>query len=256
MSLSRSRKAQLSCERLDERCLPSVTAQFVDGGGVAVYGDQLANHIAVRIGGDGSVVVTSDNVVVPIEGQLTPPFGPPRPPRVPGGIEIVPIENSQGSTVQFVTVQGMGGDDRISTSRVGIQPPGVRVTVYGDDGNDTLIGGLGTESFFGGAGNDLILAGAGNNFIDAGAGDDRVFAGDGNDTVLGGAGNDTIDGGGGNDDLRGGLGNDTLKGGPGSDRLSGGPGADTFVTDGLDLMDFNPSEGDTTTLEEVPVIYG
>ncbi|MFO1037183.1 MAG: calcium-binding protein [Geminicoccaceae bacterium] len=69
-------------------------------------------------------------------------------------------------------------------------------------------------------------------------GDDTIWSGSGNDFLRGGADNDFLWGGAGNDDIRGGTGNDKLYGFTGddilecdlgTDRLSGGAGNDKFV---------------------------
>lgn len=228
MSLRSRSKARLSCERLDERCLPAVSALFLNGS-LSVVGDDFANNIVVRQGFINSIVVTNNNVVVPVLGGQPTVFN-----------------------TRFVTVQGMGGGDVINTSQLFL--PYARIELHGNGGNDTLIGGFGPESFFGGSGNDFVDANDGNDVIDGGTGDDRLLGGAGDDVIEGGEGNDQIDGGFGNDDLRGGFGNDflfgnagndVLKGGPGSDRFQGGYGADTFITEGFELIfDFNPNEGD------------
>jgi Ca2+-binding RTX toxin-like protein len=83
---------------------------------------------------------------------------------------------------------------------------GLKATIAGTSGPDTLRGTPRPD----------VIAGLGGN--------DTIFGLGGNDTICGGGGNDTISGGPGNDRLFGELGNDTLIGGPGLDRLSGGPG--------------------------------
>jgi Ca2+-binding RTX toxin-like protein len=250
-------RARLSCEPLEDRCVPTVTATMVDGN-LTVYGDDAGNNIVVQRTAVG-FTVTNNGEAVPIDVQNSTDAPLSRPIRSPGQVNgIVPIDFGTPAltTPLSVTVLGMGGNDRIVTQGLLPNPwlPQVRAALNGGDGNDTLIGGFGTESFSGGAGDDYILAGNGNNFIDAGAGNDKVFAGGGNDIVIGGDGDDYLDGGLGNDDLRGGLGNDTLKGGVGSDKLTGGQGADTPITDGYDFTDFNPKEGDTLVFDEAPVV--
>jgi Ca2+-binding RTX toxin-like protein len=134
--------------------------------------------------------------------------------------------------------------------------------MWGDDGDDRLLGG---------GGDDMLHAGAGNDFLDGGEGDDEIHGEDGIDTisyasagagvlitfreeyqarVSGGGGRDSIggferivgsqfadtltgdiivnyvDGAAGDDVLAGRLGLDTLLGGNGSDSLDGGAGAD------------------------------
>lgn len=63
-------------------------------------------------------------------------------------------------------------------------------TVYGGDGNDTLIGGSGIDVLIGGPGNDLLVGGAGRDTIDGNEGDDTLAGGLDSDLLAGGEGND------------------------------------------------------------------
>ena len=84
--------------------------------------------------------------------------------------------------------------------------------IYGNLGNDTLIGSNNHACYlYGGRGHDLLLG--------KGVFDDWFF---------GDAGNDVIKGLGGNDNLFGNLGRDKLIGGLGDDTMTGGTGADAF----------------------------
>ncbi|MEB3358472.1 MAG: calcium-binding protein [Synechococcales bacterium] len=73
--------------------------------------------------------------------------------------------------------------------------------VFGNGGQDQLIGGDLADALSGGTGNDLLLGnggsdrlagGAGNDFIDGGAGNDQIFGGSGVDFVFTGAGADQV----------------------------------------------------------------
>ncbi|MDX2936776.1 calcium-binding protein [Streptomyces ipomoeae] len=137
------------------------------------------------------------------------------------------------------------------------------VELYGEDGNDRIVGGGGVWGFgsrggkgndimtdcsycSGGAGNDSLTGGttvtrntltgdSGNDILygktDAddlwgGEGNDKLYGGRGNDTLHGQQGNDVLNGDQDNDTLWGNSGNDVLRGGQGTDKLSGGPGSD------------------------------
>jgi Ca2+-binding RTX toxin-like protein len=150
------------------------------------------------------------------------------------------------SEVKRVKVIGGGGDDLID-----IHGAGLRGTVEGNDGNDSIIGsnfvdelngGLGDDTLLGTAGDDSIAGEEGNDVVDGGAGNDRlradhgrtvnvgndkVYGGEGDDLVYGGHGNDFLNGGNGKDSLFGYDGDDTLIGGDGTDNLYGGAGNDT-----------------------------
>ena len=101
-------------------------------------------------------------------------------------------------------------------------------TIYGTDGEDSLLGGYG---------DDRLVAYDGNDLADGGDGNDRVLGYGGDDTLLGGLGNDTIEGSDGADVLQGQTGDDSLRGGNHDDTLIGGDGNDTLNGDsGNDLM--------------------
>ncbi len=81
-----------------------------------------------------------------------------------------------------LTVNGLNGDDRIDAS--GLQA-GLKLTINGGLGVDTMIGGKGDDLFNGGDGNDVAHMGAGNDTFVWNPGDD-------NDTLRGQAGTDTM----------------------------------------------------------------
>ena len=124
------------------------------------------------------------------------------------------------------------------------------VTVFGNNGNDSIIGTSADESIDGGIGNDTILGLGGNDTIIAGRGDDSVDGGDGIDELRfsttsnitvdlnqttaqnTGEGNDIfvnfeqVQGGDGRDLITGSAIAETLKGGDGLDTIDGGAGND------------------------------
>jgi Ca2+-binding RTX toxin-like protein len=99
---------------------------------------------------------------------------------------------------------GKAGDDYIETHGSSAS------YIYGDDGNDRLIGSYGNDGLYGGAGNDYYDGGHGSDsiaeslWVRAGT---LVFS---NDVISGGEGDDYID-------SR--LGSDRIHGGPGNDRI-------------------------------------
>jgi hypothetical protein len=109
---------------------------------------------------------------------------------------------------------------------------------------------------FGEGGNDTIVGAEAGDFLVAGAGDDTVEGGAGNDNVVGGAGNDSLAGDAGNDTLTGSNGNDTLNGGADADQLTGDEGEDTFAfntaaaANGDSVADFTSGE-DTIDVQNV-----
>ena len=97
--------------------------------------------------------------------------------------------------------------------------------LWGENGNDTLIGG---------SAGDLLFDDLGNNLLNGGGGNDTLVGYDGgadaSNTLLGGAGDDELGGGGNGKFLMdGGDGNDVLHIGGGAGTALGGDGNDRFV---------------------------
>lgn len=128
--------------------------------------------------------------------------------------------------------------------------------LYGDAGNDIIIGGDDIDLIYGGDGNDKIYAGDGRNAVYGGKGNDFLLGGWENDRLFGDAGNDTIYGWGDDDTIHGGSGNDTIYGGSGNDRIETGKGNDTVYFEGKEHgIDTVSSEGGTTTLKFIDEKY-
>jgi Ca2+-binding RTX toxin-like protein len=103
-----------------------------------------------------------------------------------------------------------------------------RVTIYGEEGDDRLIGGPGRDGLYGDDWDDNTADG--NDSIVGGAGDDSLYGHKGADRLTGGDEDDNLRGGEGNDDLVGGPGDDSLLADgtkDGADDLDGGPGWDS-----------------------------
>ena len=104
-----------------------------------------------------------------------------------------------------VIIHGLAGNDYIIANEYSPKSS----YIYGDDGNDILIGGFGNDGLYGGLGNDrydgrygsdtvtewvgIVGSLVSNNDIISGAeGDDFIVSGEGIDTIRGGPGNDQI----------------------------------------------------------------
>ena len=109
------------------------------------------------------------------------------------------------------------------------------ITVYGEDGNDTIYGGSAVDVLDGGPGNDELDGNGGNDRIDGGPGDDTLYAGGGDTTLSGGPGHDSIHTGGHNE-LAGG--NSTVLAQDGEqDQISCSVwGADIVYADAIDVV--------------------
>jgi len=115
--------------------------------------------------------------------------------------------------------------------------------IYGDKGNDQLIGGFGREIYFyGGDGNDKFIGGDGDEIIDMGAGNNNIIAGGGNDKIRVDAGANTVDGGAGNDTILSGI--------SGYLKIIGGTGEGDVV-----IVDPINSTGSNLKLEERKFSY-
>jgi len=103
---------------------------------------------------------------------------------------------------------------------------------------------------FGNGGNDVLIGGALGDVINGGQHEDHLIGNGGADWLVGGDDNDLLEGGSGNDLLEGGNGLDVLAGNAGFDRLLGGAGADHFSAAGFDgvtdrIEDYSFADGDT-----------
>ncbi len=101
--------------------------------------------------------------------------------------------------------------------------------VYGQAGNDTIIGGFGNDRLLGGADDDRIFARNGDDFVSGDDGKDFILGNNGANQLIGGGDDDRIIGGLGNDSIYGQAGNDILYGLDGDDFMSGGDDDDTLV---------------------------
>ncbi len=151
--------------------------------------------------------------------------------------------------VNEVRFYGNNGNDWVRNDTT------IRLSAWGQGGNDQLIGGPGSDRLDGGsgtdtawglAGNDTLLGGYGNDQLAGGTGHDWLDGGDdhdhlwgeaGADSLFGSNGNDTLEGGSGHDLLLGGHGDDAIYGGTENDRLNGGLGRDwLFGNEGDDTL--------------------
>jgi Ca2+-binding RTX toxin-like protein len=80
-----------------------------------------------------------------------------------------------------ILVRAGAGADLIDISQV--QSSSSR-TLYGDGGDDILIGSRNADTLYGGEDDDFLDGGAGNDFLDGGAGADTLQGGTGNDIYI------------------------------------------------------------------------
>ena len=147
------------------------------------------------------------------------------------------------SLVSRIIIHGNAGNDRITVKHLASHR--WNLSIYGEDGNDTIISGDARDAIYGGAGDDSISATGGHDTVRGGAGNDLITGGGGHDHLFGEDGNDTLFGGGGHDSLSGGAGDDILAGNrqslafagqsapleaSGNDVLDGGDGNDWLLS--------------------------
>ena len=93
---------------------------------------------------------------------------------VSGLTEEVVVEHFD-PTLDSIRIQGLGGDDVIDASALGVDGP--QITLDGGDGADILLGGPGNDTLRGAAGDDVLLGGGGTDVLDGGTGDNVVIPG-------------------------------------------------------------------------------
>jgi len=168
--------------------------------------------------------------------------------------DLIIFSGNQNSSRSRIMYGNEGNDTLVGTDMAD--------TLYGGDGNDNISAGDGVDVIYGGDGDDFIwatgsqagasgqttgvFAGASGfaNYIDAGDGADRILTGDGNDRIIAGKGDDVITSGSGIDTIDAGDDNDQITAGAGADIVDGGSGDDVLswaVGDGAD--DFTGGTG-------------
>jgi uncharacterized protein YkwD len=91
------------------------------------------------------------------------------------------------TSIDRIVIDGGNGNDHISAASV------YKFTyLYGNYGNDTLLGGAYPDTAYGGAGIDKIYGLNGNDYLDGGAGKDYLNGGLGTNTLIRSTGVDTM----------------------------------------------------------------
>ena len=184
----------------------TVTATGVTGltGGGLTYAD--IGRLVLALGsGDDSVTVTGTPA-----GTLLDVFGQ-------GGTDRITLDASArtdavSGTVSDLQVDGVVGGPVIyrgvaivalrltgqaDTLTFGSTRVGTTYTVFAGAGDDRVFGAAAASplALYGEDGNDLLVGGRGNDLLDGGNGADILIGGAGSDTLLGGAGDDLLIGG-------------------------------------------------------------
>ncbi len=157
------------------------------------------------------------------------------------GVAQVDREAFDAARVNRIVIVAGPSDDRVENTT------GITSTIYGGNGNDTLIGGSARDVLLGGQGNDRLVGNGGDDsafgftgddVYDLGDGKDVVWADSGRNVINSGAGNDIVYGGTGVDIIDAGAGNDAVIGLAGDDQIDGGAGDDLLMgLEGNDLLE-------------------
>lgn len=136
------------------------------------------------------------------------------------------------ATYSADTIDGGGGNDTIDGAKRGAITSFSVNILFGEEGNDSILGGDGFDYIDGGSFDDVLQGFGGNDGLVDVFGNNRLYGGDGNDNLVTDSGNDVLSGGSGDDYLTGDDGDDYLNGygyTVGVDNLNGGGGNDIFV---------------------------
>jgi Ca2+-binding RTX toxin-like protein len=157
------------------------TMAVTDSGGLSTVATQTVNVVAAQVAADpfsaGKTALlvngTTGNDVIRFYSE-------------PGNRIKVTIDGTSIGTFAatgHIIAQGVGsGNDTIIVAAT-IKNPAV---LYGNAGNDTLIGGGGNNILVSGTGNDSLYGGPGEDILIGGNGKDVLTAGTGNDLLVGG----------------------------------------------------------------------
>jgi len=156
----------------------------------------------------------------------------------------------------YVDFTATPGDDLIVLPEEGsadYPDYGTGSVIFGDEGDDTMIGQSAGDVFFGEAGDDELFGGGGNDQLFGGAGNDLLSGGPGNDllTTETADGSDTLYGGAGDDEIAafGEIGTDAIhhiSGGAGDDNITLQGGAYLVsLGSGADMVTLQPEDGES-----------
>jgi Ca2+-binding RTX toxin-like protein len=169
---------------VDDNARDSLIGGAGDDTATEVYGNKFAgtnDFVDLNGGGDDGILLmgTSKNDRITVARR----FGP-------AGAEVLFDLNGQLQEIGYVggeTVSVMGGD---GNDRITFDPSSAvtwRAALFGEAGNDHLIGaarndtldgGDGSDHLFGDAGDDLLIGGAGADHFEGGIGADQIVAAD------------------------------------------------------------------------------
>ena len=137
------------------------------------YGNEIYGHFAVYGSQDGLVI--DDHLIGTADASDY----------LDGGAGNDTIEGLGG----YDELTGGAGNDSVSSvGGTGGTPFYPQSSLYGDQGNDTLISGDATDVLEGGTGDDLLIGGGGDDNLNGDFGADTLDGGTGDDTLTAGDG--------------------------------------------------------------------
>ncbi|MGM9500767.1 beta strand repeat-containing protein [Desertifilum tharense IPPAS B-1220] len=102
-----------------------------------------------------------------------------------------PTPTPSGDPTDIVPTGGLGlGTDNNNRTLTPEDAANYPQGVFGQAGNDTIVGSSSADTLFGGSGDDSLVGNAGNDLLNGGIGSDTLIGGTGNNTLTGGAGAD------------------------------------------------------------------
>lgn len=139
---------RLNLERLEDRTCPT-TATLSVKGFLTVTGSGGSDNISVSA--ESSQIVVREGAAV--------------------------VQSFEATQVKKIIVNAGAGDDRVEIKESITSP----VNVYGQSGNDLLIGGSGNDFLSGDLGDDTLVGRGGDDYLNGGSGDDIFDGGAGYD---------------------------------------------------------------------------
>ncbi|MDJ0629730.1 MAG: hypothetical protein QNJ44_15840 [Rhodobacter sp.] len=206
-----------------------VTGVFTESGadGIVILN---TGHISGGLVGIQSNTLSADTLVLRNSGTIAAGD--------PGGRSFLGVSGDETVINEGLMLGNVQLGDGADTYR-GVGLGEVDDGIFGETGNDLLVGSDASDKLFGEADNDTLTGGGGA---------DSLFGGGDNDTLRGGEGDDVVNGGAGVDILFGGSGDDEIIGGLNRDIMRGNGGQDVFV--------FQSVNDSLTTAGNTDVIIG
>lgn len=209
-----------------------------------LIGNALSNRLEGKSGND---ILLADGFSIKNADDVLQLMGRPK----TGLIQLSPIATSDADyrqVEQGIGLSTVGGSAAAFVSDISSQ----KDRIYGDEGNDLLVGGLGEDILEGGDGNDILIASGGMDILDGE---------DGNDILVGQGDSDLFTSGGGDDEVWGGEYGEDLNDGMDTVDYSRNLSSQTISinfdgTSSAPILTVQDGLGGTDTLHSIEAIRG